>query len=104
MALWNLKKDGAHVLGEQKKYFRLTKHQKIAFCSIDLFHLRSQPLFHREGLEESLVLAFEIESITMICSLKLISGLQFVKNFHLGVQYSVLYDDMRSQPQFHAAM
>ena len=38
----------------------------------------------------------------IICSLKPLSLKQFEKNFHLGAQNSVCYDDMQSQ--FHAPM
>ena len=35
----------------------------------DLFHMRSQPLFCADKIEKSLLLAFEIESNVLMCSL-----------------------------------
>ena len=50
------------------------------------FHMMSQPLFHTEKREKSLLFAFEIESNKMIlCSPKHLSARQFVRNFHLDV-------------------
>ena len=64
----------------------------------------SWPPFHTEQLKKSPFLAFEIESNITIYSLKSLSAQQFVKNFHLEVQNSMKYDDLRFQPHFHAAM
>ena len=46
--------------------FSKTDHDSFLETA-DLFHMRSQPLFHTEKLEKNLFLAFEIESIMMIC-------------------------------------
>ena len=46
--------------------FSKTDHDSFSETA-DLFHMRSQPLFHTEKLEKNLFLAFEIESIMMIC-------------------------------------
>ena len=52
---------------------------------IDLYHMQTQPPFHTEILEKSLLLAFKDESNIMICSPEPLAVQQFVKNFHLGV-------------------
>ena len=46
----------------------------------------------------------KIESNMMIYSLKPLSIQPYLKHFHLGVQNSVYYNRMLSQPQFHATM
>ena len=66
--------------------------------------MRCQPLFYAEKLEKSLLLAFKIESNILIFSLKRLSLQQFAKDFYLGAENSVLYDHMRQQPHFQAAM
>ena len=60
-----------------------------AASPIDLYHMRSQALFHTGNLEKSLFLEFEIESNMIICSIKPLSVQQYVKNFYFGVPYSV---------------
>ena len=51
-------------------------------------------------------MAFEIQFNIMMCSLciKPLPIQQFIKNFHYGIQNSVWYNHIHSQPQFHAAM
>ena len=70
-------------------YLKLIKF-RVLCCQIDLFHIRSQPLFHAENLEKSLFLVFEIEFDIMIESLKPLSVQQFVKSFHLGIQCDMI--------------
>ena len=76
---------------------------KSDWTRIDLFYMQPQRLFCADKLEKCLFLAFEIQSNLMIWSLKPLSVQKLVKNVHLGVENSVLYNQMRSQPQFHAA-
>ena len=66
-------------------------------AATDLYQMRPQLLFHTEKLENSLLLAFEIESNIMICSQKPLSVQQFLKSFHLGNQNSV-------RPQFQTVL
>ena len=53
---------------------------KLYRILVDLFHMRTQSLFHTEKLETSIFLAFEIASNLMKCSVKHLSVQQLCKD------------------------
>ena len=66
--------------------------------------MRIQPVFRTEKPEKSFFLAFEIDFDIVICNLKPLFIRQFAKNFHIGVQNSVQYNDVPSQRLFYVAV